>query len=389
MDKGTDRMKVLFLSTYPPRECGIATFTQDIVRELEKTPDITPKVVAISHGGESYGEEVLFDLMQDSEKAYRIAADKINASGAALLMVEHEYGIYGGQDGAWLLQLMRHVDLPVLITCHTVLPHPTKGQQQVLAQACQMAAGVVAMGRLSKRMLEEIYAVEPGKIHLLHHGVPDYTIPNRDALKAEEGLAGRFVVSTFGLLSPGKGLEYGIQAIARVAEKHPEVCYLVLGQTHPVVKRRDGEAYRHSLTALARQLGIEDKIRFVDRYLYKPDILHYLALSDVYMTPYLSRDQAVSGTLAYAIGCGRVVVSTPYIYAKEMLADGRGLLAEFESADALAENIEKLAGDPALKSRMEAATLRLGKTMVWPRVVAGYAQLFRRYAGGERRVKVS
>lgn len=388
MEKATE-CKVLFLSTYPPRECGIATFTQDIVREMEKISGMQPGVVAISQGNEQYGREVLFDIRQEQRADYQNAAARINASGADLLMIEHEYGIYGGPDGAWLLELMQGVDLPMMLTCHTVLPRPGDGQLRVLRQACRLAAGVVAMGRISARMLAEIYDVQAEKIHVLHHGVPNGAVPDRDSVKEREGLRGKYVVSTFGLLSPGKGLEYGIEAIARVAQRHPQVEYLVLGPTHPVVKQREGEAYRYQLMELAEDLGIQDKVRFVDKYLYKPDILHYLALSDVYMTPYLGRDQAVSGTLAYAIGCGRVVVSTPYLYAREMLTRGRGLLAEFQDAGSLAACIEVLMDNPDLQKRMEESTLRLGKTMTWPRVAAQYAALFRQMAAEEQKGKVS
>lgn len=388
MKDGTKPL-VLFISTYPPRECGIATFTQDIVREMKKNNRITPKVVAISNTPTQYGDDVLFDFKQDEKRDYTVAAHRINASGASLVMVEHEYGIFGGEDGIYLLELLRHLQVPYMVTCHTVLPNPSPTQQEVLRQICLGSTGVVVMSKLSRRMLGEVYGVVDKTVFVMHHGVPQFTRQNREQVKQEEGLGSNIVVSTFGFLGPGKGLEYGIEATALVAQKHPEIRYLVLGQTHPVIKRQNGEEYREKLLYLTRKLGVEDNILFVDKYLYKPDILHYLALTDIYMTPYLGKEQAVSGTLAYAIGYGRVVVSTPYLYAREMLSEGRGLLADFENAQDLANNMNVLIENPDKKRKMEENTLRLGETMVWPKVVAQYEAAFMQAMQGHLREKVS
>ncbi len=372
------KIRALFLSTYPPRACGIATFTQDLVGALTQTGKIDAGIVAVSNGGESYPPEVRFDFPQQSPEAYPEAAEKINRSGADMLMVEHEYGIYGGKWGEQVLKLTGALRIPYFVTLHTVLPEPNKAQKEIVGGLAARCEKMVTMAPNTVETLETVYGVKTEKIAVIHHGVPELPVKSRDELKREEGLEGRFVVSTFGLLSPGKGLEYGIEATARAAKKHPEILYLILGQTHPVVRRRDGEKYREKLERTVENFGISKNVRFVNRYLTKEEIIRYLALSDVYMTPYLGKDQAVSGTLAYAVGYGRVIVSTPYSYARVMLADGRGLLAEFRDAGSLAECLCRVMEHPDLQAEMEKKTLALGKTMMWSRVAENYLAMFRK-----------
>ncbi len=374
---GTKKIHAFFLSTYPPRECGIATFTQDLIRELLKTGKIDVDIAAVSRGGESYPPEVKFDFNQQDPEAYPEAAEKINRSGADLLMVEHEYGIYGGESGEWILNLAGRLKIPYFVTLHTVLPEPSKKQREIVSGLASRCVKLVTMAGNTVETLRDVYGVSPSKIAVMHHGVPEIPVKGREELKREEGLDGRFVVSTFGLLSPGKGLEYGIEATARVARKHPEILYFILGQTHPDIRRRDGEKYREKLEKMVRDLGISENVRFVNRYLKKEEIIRYLSLSDVYLTPYLGKDQAVSGTLAYAAGYGRVIVSTPYSYARYMLADGRGLLAEFRDAGSLSDCIRKVMENPQLKAEMEKKTHALGKTMMWSRVAENYLNMFR------------
>ena len=374
--KDKKQLKILFLSTYPPRACGIATFTQDLVGALHAAGRVNSSIVAVSDSDYTYPPEVFLTLEQQNPAAYAETAEKINSSGADLLMIEHEFGIYGGKNGDYLLKLTKKLKIPYLVTLHTVLPKPTKKQQEIiraLAQGCQK---LVTMSGSSVKILEEVYGANPEKIAVIHHGVPEFPMEDRDVLKSRDGLEGRFIVSTFGLLSPGKGLLYSIEAIAKAAKKHPEILYLILGQTHPVIRSRDGEKYRESLEQTVADLGIEKNVRFVNRYLTKEEIIRYLRLSDVYMTPYLGKEQAVSGTLAYAVGYGRVIVSTPYPYAQEMLADGRGLLAKFRNAPSLAKCIRKVIENPKQQAEMEQKTLALGKEMTWSRVAEKYFSVF-------------
>jgi glycosyltransferase involved in cell wall biosynthesis len=374
---GKKMMNVLFLSTYPPRACGIATFTQDLVRALNKTGKIETGIVAISDGDYDYPTEVRFSLNQQDANDYPAVAERINTSGADQLMIEHEFGIYGGKAGAYLLKLTPFLKIPYSVTLHTVLPKPTKKQKEIISSLAKGCRKMVTMSTFSVKILQDVYGVPKEKIVVANHGVPELPLGSRDALKKEEKLTGRFVVSTFGLLSPGKGLEYGIGAIALAAKKRPEIIYLILGQTHPVIKARFGEKYREKLIKTAEDLGISENVRFVNRYLTKEEIIRYLSLSDVYMTPYLGKDQAVSGTLAYAVGYGKVIVSTPYPYAQEMLADGRGLLAKFRSSVSLSKCILKVMDHPELQAEMERKTLTFGKNMMWSRVAERYLSIFR------------
>jgi glycosyltransferase involved in cell wall biosynthesis len=370
-------VRVLFLSTYPPRACGIATFTQDLIHALDETGKIETEVAAVNDGIDSYPPEVRFTLEQQDPNSYLETAAQISRSSADLLMVEHEFGIYGGKSGEYLLKLVDLLEIPYLVTLHTVLPKPTKKQREIIQRLAVGCKRLITMSASSIPVLREIYEVDPDKISVVHHGVPEIAVEDRDRLKKQAGLEGRFVVSTFGLLSPGKGLEYGIGAVARVAKKHPEILYLVLGQTHPVIKSRDGEAYREKLEQTAADLGVAENVRFVNRYLTKEEIIRYLVMSDVYMTPYLSRDQAVSGTLAYAVGYGRVIVSTPYPYAVEMLGDGRGMLAKFRSTVSLSKCILDVLRHPEQKEKMEKKTAELGKDMMWSRVAENYFSIFK------------
>ncbi len=376
MNTERQNLTIGFLSTYPPRECGIATFTQDLVQALKRSRRFKIEVAAVSDRPYDYGEDVAFQLPQQDRESYEEAARRINRSGVQLLVVEHEYGIYGGECGEYLLELFGRIEKPVVSTFHTVLPEPDQKQKAILRTLCEKSAAVVTMASNSAAVLRGVYGADPDKIRVIPHGVPEFDLPPREQLKREAHLEGRTVVSTFGLISPGKGLEYGIEAIAEAARKHPDIFYLILGRTHPVVKREFGEAYRRSLEKLVADRGLQKNVGFVDRYLTKGELARYLKLSDIYMTPYLGRDQAVSGTLAYAVGYGRAVVSTPYLYAQEVLADGRGMLAEFRDAGSLAGCIGYLAEHPEEKARMEQKAARYGKAMTWPRVAEQYGETF-------------
>lgn len=367
---------VAFLSTYPPRACGLATFTQDLVRELDKVGLLSkPRVIAVSDDRYTYSDRVIMELTQHERDSYVSTADTINHSDIELLVIEHEYGIFGGKSGEYILDLVDRLQIPFITTLHTVLPKPTRKQKEILKKLGEKSARIVTMASNTVPILEKVYHIDPSKVEVIHHGVPYRIVPTREKLKEKHGLAGRSIVSTFGLISPGKGLEYGIEAIAEVAKTHKDILYLILGQTHPCIRKKSGETYREKLMKLVEKYGLQEHVRFVDKYLTKDEIIHYLQMSDIYMTPYLGKDQAVSGTLAYAVGYGRVIVSTPYSYAKEMLAEGRGLLAEFRDADSLARQIRYVLDHPDEKKEMEQKTLNLGRTMMWPNVANQYTSL--------------
>jgi len=368
----------LIISTYPPRECGLATFTQDLITAIRSTNMlVSPKVLAVSDGNQfNYPKEVIMQIMQQDIYGYRKTPRLIDELGIKCLVIQHEYGIFGGQDGEYILELAKQVNIPVLTVFHTVLAEPTSKQREILKLLSQRSSKVITMSYNTVSILNNVYEVPMEKIETIQHGVPFRLVESRDRLKWKAGLEGRNVVSTFGLIGPGKGLEYGIYAMADVAKVYPDVIYLILGQTHPYEKQKNGENYRSKLIDLVDSLGLTHNVKFVDKYLSKDEIIHYLQMSDVYMTPYLNKEQAVSGTLAYAIGYGRIVVSTPYTYAREMLANSRGILANFHDAGSLARGIKYVFDNPDEKSKMEANTLKLGKTMMWDRIAKQYIALF-------------
>ncbi|MDR3590309.1 MAG: glycosyltransferase family 4 protein [Negativicutes bacterium] len=367
---------VAFLSTYPPRECGLATFTEDLVNEITKADLLRPYIIAVAAGTEEYKDtRVACQLSQHNRESYFETAKWANVN-ADLLVIEHEYGIFGGECGEYIIDLAKILHIPFVITTHTVLEAPSAKQQAVLRELGQLSAMVVTMAESSVPILTGTYDIAPDKIVVIPHGVPSLLVGGRKKLKAGHGLQDKQVISSFGLLSPAKGIEYGIEAVAKVAADFSNVVYLILGKTHPGVKQEMGESYRRSLMDLAEGLGVRDNVLFVDKYLTKEEVIKYLYLSDIYLTPYLSKEQAVSGTLAYAIGCGRVVVSTPYRYAREMLGEGRGLLAEFRDSASLASCISYILRNPQRKKEMELKTLAVGRTMTWDNVAGRYTQLF-------------
>ena len=367
---------IAFLSTYPPRECGLATFTEDLVNEIAKAGVVRPRVVAVAAGDEEYTDpKVEYKLRQHERDSYVQTAHWANEY-ADLLVIEHEYGIFGGESGEYIIDLAKELTIPFIITTHTVLELPSAKQQEVLRELGQLSTNLVTMAESSVAILAKTYGIALDKIVVIPHGVPSLLVGAREKLKNAHGLQDKQVISSFGLLSPAKGIEYGIEAVAKVVADYANAVYLILGKTHPCVKEKSGEDYRQSLMDLAEGLGVRENVRFVDKYLTKEEVIKYLHLSDIYMTPYLSKEQAVSGTLAYAVGCGRVVVSTPYRYAREMLGDGRGMLADFRDSESLASCLKHILSNPVKKKEMELKTLAVGRMMTWDNVANRYSQLF-------------
>ena len=372
---------IAFLSTYPPRECGLATFTEDLVNEIDKIPFIRPSVIAVANREEYTNSQVKCTLNQHDRTSYLLTALWANKN-VDLLVIEHEYGIFGGECGEYIIDLARTLKIPFIVTTHTVLVEPAPKQLTVLRDLGRLSTKVVTMAESSIPILAGTYGIELEKLVFIPHGVPNMQVESRDKLKVSHGLQNKQVISSFGLISPAKGLEYGIEAVAKVVPDHENLMYLILGKTHPCVKESMGEKYRQSLMDLAQGLGVRDNIRFIDKYLTKEEVITYLHLSDMYLTPYLSKEQAVSGTLAYAMGCGRVIVSTPYRYAEEMLGGGRGMLAEFRDSDSMASCIRSVLENPVRKKDMEMKTLAVGRTMTWANVAAQYAELGRNIIDG-------
>ncbi|MFN2461509.1 MAG: glycosyltransferase family 4 protein [Candidatus Velthaea sp.] len=370
---------MLFLGSFPPRECGIATFTRDVVNSYDTRFGTKSEIIAIDEPGaenRSYPPEVLARLIQTDRSSYADIAHIVNAHPCDAVNIQHEYGLFGGDDGDWIVDLISTVRKPTIVSLHTVLPEPSPNHLRVARAICAAASAVVVLSETGRVILAERYGVDPRKINVIHHGVPDVPFRATDAAKASFGVADRTVISTFGLINRGKGLEYAIEAMRTIVATHPEALYLILGQTHPVIRRNEGESYRESLQASIAEHGLQDNVKLVDRYLEFDELVNYLQATDIYLTPYLNPVQIVSGTLAYAVGCGKAVVSTPYLYAEELLAHGRGFLVGFRDEHSIAKTITALLDDPDLRRATERRAYRFGRQMTWPHVADAYGRLF-------------
>lgn len=371
-------MSILNVGTYPPKQCGIATFSMDLRNSLS-IYDNNIQVMAVSDNSYeySYPDEVIFNIKQDYRQHYIRAAKWVNGSNdIKLVIIQHEYGIYGGNDGEHILEFSKLIDKPYIVITHTVLPHPSKHQKLVLYKLCHGASGVVCMTKKSRQLLIDLYSVTPKLIHIIGHGVPVFKKRPIDELKLEHNLEGQQTISTFGLIGPGKGLELGIQAVARIIDDFPSVCYLILGQTHPMLKQSEGEKYRQMLESMVMDLKLESNVRFINKYLSDDELGDYLYMTDIYLSPYPNKDQAVSGTMAFAMGCGRAIVSTSYAYAVEVLAEGRGLLSESPDPEQLASLMSRILSDAKLKRHLQTKAYDTGKSWSWPSVGKDYDNLF-------------
>ncbi|MEN6348368.1 MAG: glycosyltransferase family 4 protein [Syntrophomonas sp.] len=371
-------MAIVNLGTYPPKQCGIATFSMDLRNSLLVNGNKV-EVMAVSDDSYKYKypREVIFNLKQNYKQDYIKASALINSSPAIkLLIIQHEYGIYGGEDGEYILELVKLLHKPFILITHTVLPRPSKKQKQILNYLCCKAAGVVCMTRKSASLLADLYEAPPELIHVIAHGVPEFERQAPEMLKRKYGLEDREIISTFGLIGPGKGLELGIKAIARIIPHFPGINYLILGQTHPMLKKSEGERYRDMLEDLVAELGIKDNVKFVNKYLTTGELGEYLYMTDIYLSPYPNKDQAVSGTMAFAIGCGRAIVSTSYAYACEFLYGGRGLLSKEADPGELAGLMMQILTRPDLKAKLQKKSLQLGSSWSWPSIGRQYTTLF-------------
>ena len=351
----------------------------DVVDSFDDAFGTRSAVIAIDEpGGEAriYPNRVVARLVQQDRDSYRRIARFVDEYPCDVLNIQHEYGLFGGEEGEWVVDLIRGTCKPVVTSLHTVLPEPSTEHLRVARALCVASTAVVVLSETGRDLLVERYGIEPSKIRVIHHGVPDVPFRETAPQKRALGLGGRMTISTFGLINRGKGLEYAIDAMAAVVVQHPEALYLILGQTHPVIRRREGESYRRELEAKIVANHLADNVKLVDKYLDFDELLGYLSATDIYLTPYLNPTQVVSGTLAYAIGCGKAVVSTPYLYAQELLAHGRGFLTPFRDASAIATTLVALLDDPALRESTERRAYRFGRRMTWPTVAHAYGALF-------------
>lgn len=369
--------RIALVGTCLPRQCGIATFTAHLRQALaEASTGADCLVLAVNDPGKRYGypEHVHFELDERDATSYQRAADYLNVNGVDVVSVQHEFGIFGGKAGSHLLLLLRELRMPVVSTLHTILREPNASQRAVMEELARMSARLVVMSADGARVLTSCYQIPAAKVDVIPHGIPD--VPATEQSKRRLGVDGRTVMLTFGLLSPDKGIEYVIEALPAIAALHPEVLYIVLGATHPHIKERHGEAYRLMLETRARQLGVEQHVMFHNRFVSQDELTEFLGATDIYVTPYLNPEQSTSGTLAYALGSGRAVISTPYTYARELLADDRGTLVPSRDPNAITMAVTRLLADDELRDGMRERAAAHGRRMRWPAVGQQYLRSF-------------
>ncbi len=443
-----DDLSIAFVGDYVPRRCGIATFTADlcesVAREAQGLEDrklgrseernaghalsgstfsgsagpgattgggaspgvavlapaehapVVPKVFAVvvndTAEGYPYGPRVHFEIREAVQSDYRLAADYLNIQQTCVVCVEHEYGIYGGVSGSHILAFLRRLQRPVVTTLHTVLKEPSPEQRQILRQIVRLSDRVVVLSEIGRTILLE-NGVEAEKIAVIPHGIPDTPFMDSSFFKDRFGAEGKKVLLTFGLLAPGKGIENVIAALPEIVSKHPEVVYVVLGATHPNVKRESGEEYRNNLVRTVHELGLDEHVVFQNRFVELDELMEYLGGADIYITPYLNEAQAVSGTLAYALGAGKATISTPYWHAVEMLGEGRGRIVPFNDSEAIAGQVNDLLSNDVERDAMRKRAYLYCRRMIWPQVAKDYLALFGqvreawggKVAGGARR----
>ena len=368
-----------FVSTYPPRECGIATFTRDLaLAVLMRRRTERNVIVAIEDDlNRSTGSAAEQIIDQHDRRSYVSAAGFLNESNVDVVSLQHEFGIFGGVWGEYVLGLCRNIEAPLITTFHTVLTDPDEKARQIVREICQLSSTVVVTIESAAKLLEQQFAIDPQKITVIRHGTAAPRHLRKAYARRRLGLQNRTVLATAGLISSGKGIEYAIKSLAYMVKERPDLLYLVIGETHPEVRKRDGEAYRTKLVSLAMQLRVERNVRFVDRYLPEDELSLYLQAADIYLAPYLGKEQVSSGTITLALSHGKAVVSTPTIFAKETLSDNRGLLCKFADASSIAECIQRILGDLRLRRQLEAKAFKYGQEVGWGKVADQYGDIFR------------
>src|ERR1700736_5247926 len=373
--------RIAVIGNYLPRHCGIATFTTDLCEAISAecgTARLMALPVNDTEQGYDYPARVRWSLAQDDVASYQEAAEFLNFHNIDMVCLQHEYGIFGGPAGSHILHLLRGLKMPAVTTLHTVLREPNPDQLMVMEEIAELSDRLIVMSQLSSQFLQEIYKVPGSKIDMVPHGVPDLPFLDPNFYKDRFGVEGKAVLLTFGLLSPNKGIENVIQALPQILSRHKNVVYIVAGATHPHILRREGDRYRASLQALAKEVGVESQVIFHNRFASPEEMVEFIGAADIYVTPYRHEAQVVSGTLAYALGAGKAIISTPYWHAIELLDDGRGALVPFQNPAAIAQKTIELLDTPAIRHAMRKRAYLFAREMIWKRVAQGYMESFAR-----------
>jgi glycosyltransferase involved in cell wall biosynthesis len=373
LNKGSKRIG--YLSTFPPRECGIANFTKDLIDAIDELDGPKPSIIAINEKGAiyNYDRRVKWDIDRDNAEDYVQAAKYVNSSNIQLLIIQHEFGLFGGDYGEHIKFFLENVKKPVIITLHTMQPNFDQKAIEVLKYIVGRSESIIVIAHAAIDMLKH-QGISYKKCVVIPHGCPRVDFKKGKTMKSLLGLDGRLVASTFGLISRGKGIEYAIQALPEVIKKEPRIIYLIIGETHPEVRKNEGEKYRNELMSLVSELGLEEHVRFTNRFISKRELIKLLQATDIYITPYISPNQISSGTLIYALGAGKAVISTPYYHAKEVLANGRGILCKFEDSASIAEGIIRLL-DENFRSEMQKRAYQYSRRFLWTNVAQKYIKL--------------
>ncbi|MFV2004687.1 MAG: glycosyltransferase family 4 protein [Gammaproteobacteria bacterium] len=370
---------IAFIGNYLPRQCGLATFTTHLLEAIAlNSPDTDCWAVAMndSKQGYDYPPQVRLQINQENLNEYNLTAEQLNHSNVDIVCLQHEYGIFGGHRGSFILELLRDLKMPVVSTLHTILEKPTEEEHYIITQLAELSDRLVVMSERSIEFLHDIYQVPAEKIVLIHHGIPDVPLLPSASYKDKFDITGKQVLLTFGLLSPGKGIETVIEALPEIIKTHPDVIYMVVGATHPHLKAEQGEDYRLGLHMLAKQLGVADHVIFHDHFVSDEDLPEFIGAADIYITPYLNEAQIISGTLAYALGMGKAIVSTPYWHAQELLDDGRGRLFPFRDHQQLADEVNDLLSHPDKLRSTQLRAYKYGREMIWQEAGRRYLETF-------------
>ncbi len=371
--------RIAFIGSYLPRKCGIATYTSDLMDAIStQYPDLAAFSVAMNdiEDGYPYPPQVRFVIPENDVMSYHRAADYLNMTDVDVVSLQHEFGIYGGPAGSNILTLLRDIRMPVVTTLHTVLKDPNHDQLKVMQHLAELSNRLVVMSQRGVDYLQEIYRISPEKIDFIPHGIPDVPFVDPNFYKDRFGVEGKIVILTFGLLSRNKGIENVIRALPDIVKDHPDVVYIVLGSTHPTVIRNEGESYREELQCLVDELGVAKWVKFENRFASHDELTAYIGAADIYITPYLNPQQITSGTLAYTVGAGKAVISTPYWYAEELLEEHRGVIVPFVDPKAIATQVNRLIDNEAERHAMRKQAYLFGREMVWSKVAEKYMSTF-------------